>query len=145
MHWGNAQFGSVMLNLFVAPLAIWGMLTGTYSYFWNSVEGHVIKSERITTSKGSASRIEFAYTIENVTYISDRVKTRPRISSGMRHYDAKYYNMYEVGEPVIVYYPSIYPSFGILIKGVTLQSILVFMFSLFLIYLECNHYPIAIQ
>ncbi|WP_318437091.1 hypothetical protein [Photobacterium leiognathi] len=62
MHWGNAQFGSVMLNLFVALLAIWGMLTGTYSYFWNSVEGYVVKSERITISKSngwsSASRIE---------------------------------------------------------------------------------------
>lgn len=132
MHWGNLQFASVVMNLFIVPFFLYSFLMGASSYFWNSVEGSVIKSESTSISLGSGwksvSIIEFSYVVDDETYQS------PRIKVGKKYYDEKFQYRYKVSQPVIVYYPSFYPSYGILIKGLTLNCLYKFILMCIFIY-----------
>jgi len=138
MHWGNLQFGSVAMNVFIAPLALYGLVLGVSSYFWSSVEGTVIKSETIQISRSSgwdnASQVKFSYVVNGEVYTSYRVKINARITTGRSHYDPKYKYLYKVGEPVIVYYPSLYPSFGVLIRGMTAHTVFALILCLIFVY-----------
>ena len=132
MHWGNLQFASVVMSLFIVPLFLHSFLLGASSYFWNSVEGSVIKSESTSISMGSGwktvSLIKFSY------IVGDEIYESPRVKVGKKYYDEKFEYLYKVNQPVLVYYPSFYPSYGILIKGITINCFYKFILMCIFIY-----------
>lgn len=139
MNWGNIHFGTWVLNLFCFPLVAYGLVLGLSSYFWDSQTGEIITSELVSISKGNGwvnvANIGFKYKVHGLKYTSDLVEIGPRINFKKRTFKADFVNKYKVGQAVMVYYPSMYPGFGTLNRGLTLKTIVVAIFSVILLVL----------
>lgn len=128
----------LLLNLFFLPLSTYGVLLGIASYFWDETEGIILSSNRVTVRTGVSyvdeALIEFTYNVNDIQYVSDIVSLNPRIQFKKRTFSSAKLKKYSTGKKVKVFYPALYPSYGVLEKGVKPSPLFMFIISLLLLF-----------
>lgn len=124
------------MNLFCIPFGAYGLIVGAYSYFWVPQQGEIITAEAVIISSGNGwdkrAKIEFSYKVDNQVYISNMVDIRPRLSTKNRRVNTSYLKKYRLGNQVTVFYSDSWPNFSTLNKGISINTILVVLFSFLL-------------
>jgi hypothetical protein len=136
MHWGNLNFATIVMNLFCIPFGAYGLVVGTYSYFWQPQIGEITSAEAVIISSGNGwdkrAKIEFSYTVNNQVYNSNMVHIRPRLSTKNRRVNISYLKQYRLGNKVTVFYSERWPHLSTLNKGISINTVLVVLFSFLL-------------
>ncbi len=126
------------LNLFFLPLSTYGLLLGIASYYWDETEGIILSSNRVTVRTGigyvDEALIEFTYNVDSIQYVSDIVSLNPRIQFKKRTFSSAKLKKYGTGEKVKIFYPALYPSYGVLENGVKPSSFFMFFISMLLLF-----------
>ena len=128
----------LFLNLFLLPLSTYGMLVGIASYFFTETEGVVLSSDRVKVRTGNSyvdeAQIAFTYSVNDTQYVSDIVSLNSRLQFKNRTFSVEKLQKYATGKKVKIFYPAVYPSYGVLEKGVKPSTLLMFFISLLLLF-----------
>ncbi len=128
----------LFLNLFLLPLSTYGVLVGIASYFFTETEGVVLSSDRVRVRTGNSyvdeAQIEFTYSVDDIQYVSDIVSLNSRLQLKNRTFSVEELEKYGAGKKVKVFYPAVYPSYGVLEKSVKPSTLLMFFISLLLLF-----------
>ena len=127
----------LFINLFLLPLSTYGMLLGIASYFWDEAEGIVLSASRVTVRTGNSyvdeAAIEVTYSVDNVQYVSDIVSLNSRIQFKNRTFSLEKLKQYAAGKKVKIFYPALYPRYGVLEVGVKPSTFFMFFVSMLLL------------
>jgi len=125
--------------MFSLPLGVYGLIKGVDTLNWLALEGVITESKIIHRSAANGggwrkmSRIKYKYTVNNKSYVSDRIYISPVDFFKNQVYAKSYAKKYKNNQTVKIYYNPESPSNSVIEKGINMRVYLTLAVGLFFI------------